>query len=140
MAAGSDMPERRLPAEQMASPSYRLAALDQDFILSESMRGVRFMLEYQKADEALRKAKIASTIVVFGSARVREDSPGDHGRWYAEARRFARIASERGGAIDGEGVHTNVIATGGGPASWRRPIAARMKRARLHRLQHHLAA
>jgi len=27
---------------QLASPSYRLAALDQDFLLGESMRGVRF--------------------------------------------------------------------------------------------------
>jgi uncharacterized protein (TIGR00730 family) len=36
--------------------------------------------------------------------------------WYEEARRFGRIASEHGGAlnIDG-GVRDNVIATGGGP-------------------------
>ena len=36
-------------AEQKASPSYRLAALDPDFLLGESTRGVRFMLEYEKA-------------------------------------------------------------------------------------------
>ncbi len=34
----------RLNAAQLASPSYRLAALDQDFLLSDSMRGVRFMM------------------------------------------------------------------------------------------------
>ena len=29
-------------------PSYRLASLDHDFLLSDSMRGVRFLLEYAK--------------------------------------------------------------------------------------------
>ena len=33
---------------QMASPSYRLAALDQDFLLGDSMRGVRFLLDGDK--------------------------------------------------------------------------------------------
>ena len=61
---------------QLASPSYRLAALDQDFLLGESMRGVRFLLEFAKADEALRAWGVRSTIVVFGSARVREDARG----------------------------------------------------------------
>ena len=56
---------------QLASPSYRLPALDQDFLLGDSTRGVRFMLEYAKAEEHLRRWRIASTIVVFGSARVR---------------------------------------------------------------------
>jgi uncharacterized protein (TIGR00730 family) len=77
------------------------------------MRGVRFLLEYAKADEALRAARIRSTIVVFGSARISEDH-----RWYAEARAFGRIASLRGGALDGGGdAHDNVIATGGGPGA-----------------------
>lgn len=102
-------------AAQKASPTYRLPALDPDFVLGDSTRGVRFQLEYQKAEDALRAARIASTIVVFGSARVREDSPGQGARWYAEARRFGRIASERGGALDGSGERRNVIATGGGP-------------------------
>jgi uncharacterized protein (TIGR00730 family) len=103
-------------AAQLASPSYRLAALDQDFLLGESMRGVRFLLEFAKADEALRAWGVRSTIVVFGSARVREDGPGRQPQWYAEARRFGRLASERGGAIHAtDGVRDNVIATGGGP-------------------------
>jgi uncharacterized protein (TIGR00730 family) len=101
---------------QMASPAYRLPALDADFLLGDSTRGVRFQLEYQKAAEALRAAGIRSTIVVFGSARISETGPEQHQRWYAEARRFGRIASERGGAIDGNnGERFNVIATGGGP-------------------------
>ncbi len=80
------------------------------------MRGVRFLLEYAKTEEALRQQQIVSTLVVFGSARVREDGPMQHARWYAEARTFGRIASERGGALNvpGEG-RFNVIATGGGP-------------------------
>ena len=86
-------------AAQRASPTYRLAALDEDFLLGDSMRGVRFLLEFAKADEALRLWGIGSTLVVFGSARVREDGPGEQPRWYAAARAFARLASERGGAL-----------------------------------------
>ena len=101
---------------QLRSASYRLPALDQDFLLGDSMRGVRFLLEYGKAEEALRAWGIRSTIVVFGSARVREDGPEPQSRWYQEARAFGRIVSERGGALslDG-GLRDNVIATGGGP-------------------------
>lgn len=105
-------------AAQIASPSYRLAALDQDFLLSETTRGIRFLLEYEKADQMLKRAHIASTIVVFGSARIRENGPGKQAHWYAEARRFGRIASERGGALCEEGgTRYNVIATGGGPGA-----------------------
>ena len=96
---------------QKESPSYRMAALDPDFILGDSMRGARFMLEYQKAEDQLRARGVVSTIVVFGSARVREGNP-----WYEAARAFGRIASERGGALrDGEAGRHHVIATGGGP-------------------------
>jgi uncharacterized protein (TIGR00730 family) len=101
---------------QMRSPSYRLAALDQDFLLGDSMRGVRFLLEFAKADEALRAAGVRSTLVVFGGARVREHGPPRQANWYAQARLFGRIASERGGALNpNTRVRDNVIATGGGP-------------------------
>ena len=97
-------------------PSYRLPALDQEFILGDSMRGIRFLLEYAKAEDALRAWSVRSTIVVFGSARVRENGPGRHGFWYEQARAFGRIASERGGALKPHGhIRDNVIATGGGP-------------------------
>jgi uncharacterized protein (TIGR00730 family) len=103
-------------AAAMASPSYRLAALDQDFLLGDSMRGVRFMLEYAKAEETLRAEGIRSTIVVFGSARTDPDNTERHARWYDEARTFGRIASERGGALlRDHNPRDNVIATGGGP-------------------------
>lgn len=103
---------------QLASPAYRLAALDRDFLLGDSTRGIRFLLEYEKADQTLKAARIASTIVVFGSARIREDGPGKQAFWYAEARKFGRLASERGGALCEEGgTRRNVIATGGGPGA-----------------------
>jgi uncharacterized protein (TIGR00730 family) len=115
-------------AGQKNSEAYRLAALDPDFLLGDSMRGVRLQLEYEKAEERLRAWGVRSTIVVFGSARVRArgtNGPvstavtlpsGRSAWWYEEARRFGRMASERGGALlnDG-GVRDNVIATGGGP-------------------------
>ena len=103
-------------ASNLASSAYRLAALDQDFLLGDSMRGVRFMLEYAKAEEELRAWGVESTIVVFGSARFKEDGPEDHARWYNAAREFGRIASTHGGALIQNGEpRQNVIATGGGP-------------------------
>jgi uncharacterized protein (TIGR00730 family) len=97
-------------------PSYRLALFDRDFLLSPTLRGVRLQIETTKADEALRAWGVRSTVVVFGSSRVREDGPGEHARWYAEARAFGRIVSEDGGALRPvAGVRDNVIATGGGP-------------------------
>lgn len=71
------MQEDALPdnTAQKESPSYRLAARDPDFILGDSTRGVRFLLEYQKAENHLRARGVVSTIVVFGSARVREGNP-----------------------------------------------------------------
>ncbi len=98
---------------QMDDPAYRLAALDRDFILGDSTRGIRFHLEYQKAEEALRAMNIESTVVVFGSARVHE---GDPSGWYEGAREFGRICSEKGGSKirSCKPLH-NVIATGGGP-------------------------
>ena len=99
-------------AAQMASASYRMAAMDQDFLLGDSMRGVRFLMEYAKPEEALRAWGVRSTIVVFGSARICEGH-----RWYEEARAVGRLASERGGAFRGAvgEPRDNVIATGGGP-------------------------
>ena len=111
---------------QKRSPAFRLAALDADFMLGDSMRGVRLQIEYAKAEERLRAWTVRSTIVVFGSARVRpRESAGesaasraaDHPAWwYEQARHFGKIASERGGAlISHGGVRDNVITTGGGP-------------------------
>ncbi|MBV9245820.1 MAG: LOG family protein, partial [Methylobacteriaceae bacterium] len=127
--------DTRNKALQTSSAAYRIAELDPDFLLGDSMRGVRLQLEYAKAEERLRAWLVRSTIVVLGSARVLPGGsddpsastatlppgaaprPGDRsGKWYAEARRFGRIASERGRALaPRQGVRDNVIATGGGP-------------------------
>jgi uncharacterized protein (TIGR00730 family) len=104
-------------AAQVASSAYRLPALDPDFLLGDTTRGLRFQLEYQKAEEALRRFGVVSTLVVFGSSRVRENGPGRHGFWYAEARAFGRLASLEGGAARGGPPFPNVVATGGGPGT-----------------------
>jgi hypothetical protein len=101
---------------QKNSPAYRLAVLDSDFLLGDTMRGERLHMEYKKAEEGLRACGVRSTIVVFGSARAAPRLGGRSARRYEEARRFGRIASERGGALrPRDGLRDNVIATGGGP-------------------------
>jgi uncharacterized protein (TIGR00730 family) len=97
---------------QMAASAYHLPALDTEFLLGDSTRGIRFQLEYQKAEEHLRNYGIDSTVVVFGSARVQH---GASDGWYDGARAFAKLCSERGGAKHGSKPLHNVIATGGGP-------------------------
>src|SRR5437660_4297065 len=141
------MPDNDL---QKLSPAYRLPASDPDFILSDSMQGVRFLLEFAKADERLRSWGVRTTIVVLGSARIREANGDGRGapaaasmaRWYDEARRFGRIVSERGGAlapIDGQ--RDNVIATGGGPGIMEAAKPRRLRRRRaVDRLQYPTAA
>jgi uncharacterized protein (TIGR00730 family) len=110
------MTDQRDPAAQMNSSTYTLPALDQEFLLGDSTRGIRFMLEYMKAEEHLREWGVRTTIVAFGSARVREDDEGRRGHWYRSAMELGRIVSERGGALDHNGgQRDNVIATGGGP-------------------------
>ena len=111
----SERPEPSIEAN-INSTAYRPAALDPDFLLGDSMRGLRFQLEYAKAEELLEAWGVESTIVVFGSARFKPDGPSNHQRWYQEARHFGRIVSERGGALlDNDQPRQNVIATGGGP-------------------------
>lgn len=107
------MKERPSNKPQIAAPAYRLPALDQEFLLGDSTRGMRFHLEYQKAEEHLRAWGVESTVVVFGTARCREN---DGSGWYEGARKFAEICSLHGGAkLDHEVTRHNVIATGGGP-------------------------
>ena len=56
----------------IASPSYRQADDDLDFVHQEETRGIRLQLEYLKAELLLQKHRIAHTIVVFGSTRIVE--------------------------------------------------------------------
>ena len=121
---------------QKRSRSYLLPIEDEEFLLRDETRDIRFALEYQKAELHLRDWGIRSTIVVFGSARTPSpeqvaaataaarteaerkaaDRLAQLGAYYDAAREFARIASERGGAFSPHNRwRDNVIATGGGP-------------------------
>jgi uncharacterized protein (TIGR00730 family) len=55
-----------------ASPSYREADRDPDFLSRDDMRGVRLLLDYQKPQTLLAEHDVAHTIVVFGSTRIPE--------------------------------------------------------------------
>ncbi|WP_297434427.1 TIGR00730 family Rossman fold protein [Sulfurimonas sp.] len=54
------------------SPTYRLTIEDEDFLKSDAARGVRLELDYLKAELEIQKHGIEHTIVVFGSARIKE--------------------------------------------------------------------
>jgi len=121
---------------QTRARSYRLPVEDQDFLLRDEMRSIRFALEYSKAELSLRDWGIRSTIIIFGSAHIVSPEQAEAARaaskteeerriaermirqavYYQSARDFGRIASERGGAFAPQHRwRDNVIATGGGP-------------------------
>src|ERR1700761_4694867 len=111
-----------MPNNGPPNPAYRLPVEDPDFLLRDELRGTRFMLEYEKAELSLRDWGVRSTVIVFGSARIPSPEAAKSerdialSRYYAEARSFGRIVSERGGALCDDGdLRDNVIATGGGP-------------------------
>ena len=51
-------------------PSYQLAFEDVDFLAKDDLRPLRLQLELLKPEWYLREAKVRSTVVVFGSARL----------------------------------------------------------------------
>jgi uncharacterized protein (TIGR00730 family) len=59
-------------AALLASPAYREADNDIDFLNSPAARGPRLELDYVKAELLLRQHGITDTIVVFGSTRIVE--------------------------------------------------------------------
>ena len=103
---------------QTRSAAYRLAFADRDFLTREELRPVRLQLELLKPQMGLDAAGIVSTVVLFGGARIADPDRADGGgpaplsRYYAEARRFARLMTER--SLAGGGAE-DVIVTGGGP-------------------------
>lgn len=113
---------RRLPdTPQTRAPAYRLAFTDTEFLLREELRPVRLQLELLKPQMIMDARGIRSTIVMFGSARIpspegregaRTPRLAELSRYYDEARRFARIMTER--SLESYGSE-NVICTGGGP-------------------------
>ena len=71
-SAGDDARAAALAPEtpQTRSPSYRLAFMDDDFLLRDELRPVRLQLELLKADLVQQEHEIDSTVVIFGSARI----------------------------------------------------------------------
>ena len=64
---------------QTESPAYRLAYLDQDFLLRDELRPLRLQLELLKPELMQQEAGIEHTVVVFGSARILEpEKAGEH--------------------------------------------------------------
>ena len=119
---------------QTQDPSYRLAYRDTDFLLREELRPVRFQLELLKCEMLLDEAKIGSTLVCYGSARIPAPDRAEEARatatserrkavverliaksrYYEEARNLGRIAGEC--AIVEDGMRQFVICSGGGPS------------------------
>lgn len=52
------------------APSYRMSTRDPDFLEGDDGREARLLSEFLKAERALEHENIASTIIVFGSARI----------------------------------------------------------------------
>jgi uncharacterized protein (TIGR00730 family) len=106
---------------QTRAPAYRLAFADPDFMTREELRPVRLQLELLKPQLVMDERGIESTIVLFGGARIpdpdriataRTPALANLSRHYEQARRFARMMTERSMASYGR---ENVIVTGGGP-------------------------
>jgi uncharacterized protein (TIGR00730 family) len=127
--------EKQTPSTpQTQSEAYKLAFQDKEFLLREELRPVRFQLELLKPEMLLDEAGIASTLVIYGSARIPEPDKADaaiaaatderskiiaqrlkeKSHFYDEARKLARLASECGLADD-TGRHF-VVCSGGGPS------------------------
>ena len=119
---------------QTESPAYKLAFQDADFLLREDLRPVRFQLELLKPELLLNEAKISSTFVFYGSARIPAPEMADalvaaatnpeqeaaaqrlkaKSRYYDVARELARLASQT--EPDDEGNRQFVVCSGGGPS------------------------
>ena len=148
MEATQDLNERRLAdawaelqshsneGRPLKADAYRLAFADPEFLLRRETRGIRFQLEMLKPDLAQRDLGIENTVVVFGSARVREPAIAQehlaraetsgkadeiararamqrNAQHYEQAREFGRIVARYSKACPRE--DQLFICTGGGP-------------------------
>ena len=120
----------------LQADAYRLAFADPEFLLRRETRGIRFQLEMLKPDLAQQELGIDNTVVVYGSARVREPSVaqallteaeagGDtqaiararallrNSAYYEQARQFGRIVARHSACCAQQ--DQLYICTGGGP-------------------------
>src|SRR3954468_12112309 len=130
----ADRAKGGLSTPQTQDPAYRLAFQDMDFLLREDLRPVRFQLELLKPELVIDEAGIASTFVMYGSARIPapdkaqallETAPDDASRkiaerlvakskYYEVARELGRLASSF--PVDTDGRRHFVVCSGGGPS------------------------
>lgn len=124
----------RSPRYDGPDSSYRLAFVDENFLLREDLRPVRMQLELLKPELILREERIVATIVIFGSARLLPnivaqerlalaEAGGDAqviararmtltmSRYYEEARELSALITHASRKLD----EKIVVVTGGGP-------------------------
>jgi len=119
---------------QTQDPAYRLAFQDMDFLLREDLRPVRFQLELLKPELVIDEAGIASTFVMYGSARIPAPDKAQalleaatdgasrkiaerlvaKSKYYEVARELGRLASSF--PVDTDGRRHFVVCSGGGPS------------------------
>lgn len=121
---------------QTEHPAYKLAFADSEFLLRDELRPVRFQLELLKPEMLLDEARVGSTLVMYGSARIPAPEKAEacldgakagtafeqkvatnlaaKAKYYGEARKLAQMVSAKG--IVEEGKRQFVICSGGGPS------------------------
>ncbi len=121
---------------QTQHPAYKLAFRDHDFMLRDELRPVRFQLELLKPEMLLDEARVGSTLVMYGSARIPSPDQAQakidaakggteyeqkvaerlaaKAKYYDEAYKLARMVSEK--AIIEDGERQFVVCSGGGPS------------------------
>ncbi|ACS50457.1 LOG family protein [Bartonella grahamii] len=111
---------------QIRSSTYRLAYIDQDFMMRPELRSQRIGLEFLKPEITLKEYDIQSTVVLFGGARIPESGQAAWAakneiqkknlramsHYYDEAREFARLCSLYSATTE---YREFVVVTGGGP-------------------------
>jgi uncharacterized protein (TIGR00730 family) len=128
--------KRKKPSTRYDGPrsAYSLAFTDTNFLLREELRPVRMQLELLKPELVQQELGIESTIVIFGSARIKPPDEAQRGlaaaqaegdpqavrraktaldmsRYYDEARRFALLATQN----SMHRAQPIYVVTGGGP-------------------------
>ena len=126
-AQDAEAAKKAVCTPQTEAASYRLAYQDEEFLLREDLRPVRFQLELLKTEVLLDEAKIGSTIVFYGSARI--PRPGAsataatpeiarrleaNSHYYDVSRQLAALASQT--PADENGMRQFVVCSGGGPS------------------------
>ncbi len=134
--AWADLQSHANSGEPLDADAYRLAFADPEFLLRRETRGIRFQLEMLKPDLAQQAMGVDHTVVVFGSARVRDEATaqmaltqaqerGDasaieaaqalvrNAHHYTQARAFARLVAQH--SRDCPASERLFICTGGGP-------------------------